>query len=70
MWEEFKRTFRVFRPMSAFEMAIRELSEAERQLLEAHTAKGYASAMVAYHEERIARLRQYIQQRREARRQE
>lgn len=70
MWEEFKRTFRVLRQPTAFELAVRELAEAERLLLEAQTAKSYAAAMVAHHEERINRLRHYIHQRREARREQ
>lgn len=62
MWEEFKRTFNIFRTPSALELAVRELDEAERRLLEAYSAKEYAEAMVTYHSDRIDRLQRYIQQ--------
>lgn len=60
MWEEVKRTFNIFRTPSALEIAARELSNAERALLEAQSAKEYADAMCTYHGDRIDRLRRYI----------
>ena len=62
MWEEFKRTFNIFRTPSALEIAARELSSAERALLEAQSAKEYAEAMCTYHGDRIDRLRRYIKE--------
>jgi len=35
----------------------RELDQAHRSLLEAHSAREYAEAMVTYHQNRIERLR-------------
>lgn len=60
MWEEIKRTLNIFRTPSALEIAVRELSQAERELLSAHSAREYADAMVMYHGERIDRLRRFI----------
>lgn len=62
MWQEIKRTFNIFRTPSALELATRELDQAERSLLEAHSAREYADAMVMYHTERIDRLRRYIRE--------
>lgn len=63
MWDEFKRTFTVlFRTPTPLELAARELAEAERQLLQAHTAREYADAMVMYNQERIHRLRNFIKE--------
>lgn len=62
MWTEIKSTFNVFRTPSALELAAKELADAERQLLAAHSAREYADAMVTYHGERIFRLRKYIKQ--------
>lgn len=60
MWDEFKRTLKIFRTPSPLELATRELTQAELALLEAQSAREYADAMVMYHGERIDRLRRYI----------
>jgi hypothetical protein len=63
MWDEIKRTFSVlFRTPTSLEIAAREVAEAERQLLSAHTAREYADAMVMYNQERIHRLRNFIKE--------
>jgi hypothetical protein len=63
MWDEFKRTFSVlFKTPTPLEIAAREVAEAERQLLSAHTAREYADAMVMYNQERIHRLRNFIKE--------
>jgi hypothetical protein len=41
-------------------MAIKEKAEAERLLLEAQTAKEFATQMEAYHAGRVARLDAYL----------
>jgi len=51
-----------FRNLSAEELIARELDQARRGLLEAQTARDYASAMVGYHEARIDRLRFQLEQ--------
>ena len=61
MWDQIKRTFSIFRTPSALELATRELAQAELALLEAHSGREFADAMVTYHQERIYRLRNYIQ---------
>lgn len=48
--------FAIFRKPSARTLAQVEL-EAQRQLLLAQSSAEYATAMVQYHQERIARLR-------------
>ena len=55
-----KKLKQLFSPPSAKELAARELANAERSLLEAQTAAEYARSMVAYHTERIERLRAYL----------
>lgn len=60
MWTAIKETVNIFRTPSALELAVKELDQAERSLLEAHSAREYADAMVMYHTERIDRLRRYI----------
>lgn len=59
MLEDMKR---VFRRLSPVEMATRELVEAELALLDAQTAREYATSMCAYHDARIKRLRVYLTQ--------
>lgn len=49
---------RLWQTPTAEMMAIRELEEAKRRLLEAQSAKEYADAMCKYHENRIKRLSQ------------
>lgn len=45
---------------SAEVLALRELEEARRKLLEAQTGKEYAESMCKYHEARIKRLTTYL----------
>jgi hypothetical protein len=47
----------MFQPPSAEVLAAQEFDDARRSLLEAHTAREYADAMVTYHTKRIERLR-------------
>lgn len=49
-----------FRTTQAHEIALLELADAERRLLDAQSSREYASAMVTYHEQRIARLRRVV----------
>lgn len=46
----------VFRSPSADVLAVLELQAARRELLAAQSAQEYATAMVQYHSDRIARL--------------
>ena len=57
-----KRLFDLFRTPSAEVLAQRELDQAERDLLAAHSARGYAAKMAEYHAERITRLRAYLRE--------
>jgi hypothetical protein len=50
-----------FRTPSPEELIARELDQARRGLLEAQTGRDYATAMVAYHETRIGRLRAMLE---------
>lgn len=50
-----------FRNPSPEELMARELDNARRGLLEAQSARDYATAMVAYHETRIDRLRAQLE---------
>jgi len=56
----------VYGTPSAEALALRELEEAKRRLLEAQTAKEYAESMVKYHETRIERLTAYLRDAHEA----
>lgn len=47
----------LLRPPPPEVLAAQELDAARRSLLEAHSAREYADAMVRYHTTRIARLR-------------
>lgn len=62
MWNAIKETLSVFRTPTPLEMAAKELADAERALLEASTAREYATAMVDYNNERIYRLRKYLKE--------
>lgn len=53
---------RVFRRLTPVEMATRELVDAELALLDAQTAKEYATSMCTYHDARIRRLRVFLTQ--------
>ena len=50
----------LFNPPSARDMAIKEKAEAERLLLEAQTAKEFATQMEIYHAGRVNRLDAYL----------
>lgn len=50
----------VYGTPSAEALALRELEEAKRRLLEAQTAKEYADSMCRCHETRIKRLTTYL----------
>ena len=45
---------------SAKALALRELEDAQRRLLEAQSATEYAKNMATYHEQRIKRLTVYL----------
>lgn len=45
---------------SAEALALRELEEAKRRLLEAHSGREYAASLCKYHEDRIKRLTAYL----------
>ena len=49
-----------FRVVPARDQAKIELEQAERQLLDAQSAKEYASALMLYHTQRINRLRKVL----------
>jgi len=49
-----------FRKPSAEVLALQELEEAKRLLLEAHSAQEYALSMCEYHQARIDRLTSYL----------
>jgi hypothetical protein len=49
-----------FRLPSADLMAVRELEEAKRSLLQMQTAQDYAKRMCEYHQDRVKRLTAYI----------
>ncbi len=51
---------KLFAAPSAEVIALKELEDAKRALLEAHTGREYAASMVTYHESRIRRLSQYL----------
>ena len=57
MLRQLKETFR--RP-SAETLALRELEEAKRNLLEALSGAEYAKRMAEYHNDRIKRLTSYL----------
>ena len=50
----------VYKTPSAEAIALQELEEAKRKLLEAQSGREYADSMVKYHEARIKRLTTYI----------
>lgn len=56
-WSWIKRAYGT---PSAESLALRELEEARRSLLEAQTAKEYAESMAKYHDVRIKRLTTYL----------
>lgn len=46
----------IFRTPTAEQLAQRELEEARRQLLVAHSSQEYAQTIVEYHRKRVSRL--------------
>ena len=50
----------LFIPTSADVIALRELEDSKRRLLEAQSAREYADSMCKYHEARIKRLTAYV----------
>jgi hypothetical protein len=50
----------LFRTPSAMTLAVRELEQAQRGLLEAQTSQEYAHRMSEYHSDRITRLTAYL----------
>ena len=50
----------IFRTPSAYELAIKELEDAKRQLLEAHTRVEWSTRMMQYHTDRVQRLTHYV----------
>lgn len=56
----FRELFEMFRKPSAAVLAQRELEEAQRELLAAHSAQEYARRMADYHSDRIKRLSTYV----------
>lgn len=49
-----------FRKPSAEVLALHELEDAKRMLLEAHSAQEYALSMCEYHQSRVERLTAYL----------
>lgn len=58
--ESVQWTRNLFRPPSAEALALRELEDAKRRLLDAQSAREYAEAMCKYHDVRIKRLTAYL----------
>ena len=50
----------MFQPPSAESIALRELEECKRELLNAHSSREYAEAMCAYYHTKITRLNAYL----------
>jgi hypothetical protein len=50
----------IFRAPSAESLALRELEDAKRRLLDAQSGREYAEAMCKYHDARIKRLTAYL----------
>lgn len=57
----FKKLKQLFEAPSAEVIAIRELEEAKRGLLDAQTGREYANAMCSYYESKIKRLSNYVE---------
>lgn len=55
----FRKLTEITKAPSAKVLAQKELEEAQRALLEAHSAVEYSLAMVEYHTKRVDRLREY-----------
>jgi hypothetical protein len=50
----------LFRTPSAKELAMREMQEAERDMLQSQSVAEYATAMASYHGNRIVRLKTFL----------
>ena len=50
----------VFQPPSTESIALRELEECKRELLNAHSSREYAHAMSEYYQTKITRLNAYL----------
>lgn len=55
-----KSIMSIWKAPSPESIALRELEEAKRSMLQAQTAKEYAESMVKYHDARIRRLTQFL----------
>jgi len=56
----FDKIREIFQTPSADSLALRELEQAKRSLLEAQTSQEYAKRMAEYHNDRIKRLTAYL----------
>jgi len=56
----YQRFLTMLKTPTATELAVRELENAKRDVLEAQSAAEYAKHMVAYHNDRITRLTDYL----------
>ena len=50
----------IFRTPSAYELAVKELEDAKRQLLEAHSRVEWSTRMMQYNADRVQRLTEYV----------
>lgn len=57
LWNKIKS---IYQPPPEEMIAALEYDQARRSLLEAHSAREYAEAMVTYHQRRIERLRKTL----------
>jgi hypothetical protein len=60
MNDVYQRLLSLFKTPSPVEIAVRELDEARRQLLQSQSAAEYATRISAYHLDRIKRLQTYL----------
>ena len=57
---------RIFAALTPAELAAKELADAERRIMEAHSAKEYAESVISYNTARITRLRSFLSDMKEA----
>lgn len=57
LWKFLVKYFGLMSPLA---LAVRELEDAQRELLEAQSATEYASALVTYNKARVARLADFV----------
>ena len=62
MTTHWQNALRVWRKLTAADMAKTELQEAELQLLEAYSQQEYAASVVQYHEARVRRLGNFLKE--------